>query len=226
MKRDAVRTLFLDLDGPLLDVAERYHRLHRDLVLRRGGQPLAAAEYWELKRDRTPEEEILARAGLSPGAAAAAAAAHRSRIESRRYLRFDRPWAWTAPALDSLARLATPVLITARRHRDRLLWQLARLGLEERFESVLAGPGDGTPLSKARLLLDSRLTWAPGSVLVGDSEVDIASGRALGLITVALDCGVRNAARLAACNPDLLLGDLRQVAPRLAALGRGRAERR
>ena len=62
--------IFLDLDGPVLDVSGRYHRIHRETVEALGGRPLPSPEYWEAKRNRVPESEILARTGLSPAAAA------------------------------------------------------------------------------------------------------------------------------------------------------------
>jgi phosphoglycolate phosphatase-like HAD superfamily hydrolase len=205
------RWILLDLDGTLLDVSRRYHRLHCDLARRQGGTPLPEAEYWSLKRDRTPEAEILARAGLTPSAAAAVAAARERRLESRRYLALDRPWPWTAAVLGELARRAPLALVTLRSHSDRLDAQLAALGLAAAFTRVVAGAGDGTPQAKAHLVRAAGIDPGPGSVLAGDTEVDIASGRALGVTTVAVESGLRNAARLAAWSPDALLADLRQL---------------
>ncbi|MEA2602414.1 MAG: hypothetical protein QOF89_3406 [Acidobacteriota bacterium] len=207
-----VHRIFLDLDGSLLDVAPRYHRLYCDLVSRLGCRPLDLADYWTAKRERVPEPEIMTRTGLSPEAAAWAAAARSSRIEERRYLRLDRLWPWTLPVLADLARRAPLVLVTLRRHPDRLRWQLDRLGLSPRFERVLASRSNGKPDAKAGLILREGFADLEGSVLVGDTEVDVASGRALGLRTAALTAGgLRTAARLAAWSPDALLEDLRQV---------------
>lgn len=204
--------IFLDLDGSLLDVAPRYHRLHSDFVSRLGGRPLEPAEYWEAKREGTREPALLARTGLSPEAAARADAARLRWIEGRRYLRLDRPWSWTLPVLQDLVRRAPLVLVTLRRRPDRLRRQLGILGLLPFFERVVAAPGDGTPEAKARLVREAGFTDLSGSVFVGDTEVDVASGRALGLRTAALSAGgLRTAARLAAWSPDALLEDLRQV---------------
>ncbi|HKH43104.1 MAG TPA: HAD family hydrolase [Thermoanaerobaculia bacterium] len=203
--------IFLDLDGTVLDVLPRYHRLHCDAVRRAGGEPLDEGEYWQAKREGIPELDLLARTGLAPPAAARAAEVRLRRIESRRYLALDRLWPWTETVLNALARIAPLVLVTLRHHPGRLGWQLGRLGLSGSFERVVAGGGDGTPEAKARLLRDAGLGGLEGSVLVGDTEVDIASGRALGLRTIALRCGIRSPASLAPWDPDLLLDDLRQV---------------
>jgi phosphoglycolate phosphatase len=211
--------ILLDLDGPLLDVRPRYHRLHSDVVLWRRGRPLDAAEYWQAKRLRVPEAGILERTGLD-GPAIRQAAARRARwIESRRYLRLDRTWPWTLEVLDTLSGFGPLLVVTLRRRRDRLLWQLRALGLRDRFQRIVSGAGDESPEAKALLLRQAGLAIPPGSVLVGDTEVDVASGRALGLRTVALSCGIRTADALAASRPDALLADLRQVAGHLLSLG-------
>jgi phosphoglycolate phosphatase len=210
------RWIFLDLDGTLLDVSRRYQHLHRDLVLRHGGRPLSREDYWALKRSRTPEAEILARAGVPSEAGAEIAAARERHLEERRYLRLDRPWPWTAAVLAGLAPYGRLALITLRSHSDRLLWQLDTLGLRAPFARVVSGRGDGTPQAKAGLVRAAGIDPAPGSLLVGDTEVDIASGKALGVRTAAVTCGLRDAAHLAAWAPDLLLDDLRGLPAALA----------
>jgi phosphoglycolate phosphatase-like HAD superfamily hydrolase len=109
--------------------------------------------------------------------------------------------------------------VSLRRHADRLTWQLERLALAGRFARVVSGAGDGDPEAKVRLLAAAGMGDLRGAVVVGDTGVDVASGKALGALTVALGCGLRSPARLAACGPDLLLDDLGQVAARLAAGG-------
>jgi phosphoglycolate phosphatase-like HAD superfamily hydrolase len=214
--------IFLDLDGPILDVSQRYHRLHCDLVSQHGGRPLDRDTYWQAKRERVPEPEILAPTGLSPQAIAEIETARGRRIESPKYLTFDRPWPWTIPVLEALADVSSLVLVTLRRHPDRLLRQLGELDLHRYFDRVVAGPGDGTVEAKARLLRDEGISFPPGSVLVGDTEIDIASGRALNLRTIAVRSGIRSDAQLERWAPDLLVDDLRQVLDHLEGKPRSR----
>jgi phosphoglycolate phosphatase len=211
--------ILLDLDGPLLDVLPRYHRLHCDLVSRHGGRPLDPEAYWNAKRERNPESGILARTGLDPRSIGEVLAERAHRIESRRYLQLDRTWPWTEATLADLSRLAPLVLVTVRRRRDQLLWQLGRLGIRDRFHRIVSGPGDETLEAKALLLRGAGLAIPPGSVLVGDTEGDVASGRALGLRTAAVTCGIRSAVRMAPWSPDALLADLRDVPGWLASFG-------
>lgn len=210
--------IIVDLDGTLLDVAPRYRRLHRDVVVRHGGRPLDGDDDWQAKRDGALEANLLALAGLTGAAASAADAARRSSLESRRYLRLDAPWPWTEAALDALGRLAPLVLVSLRRHADRLAWQLDRLGLRRRFAHVVCGPSTGDLEIKARLLRDAGLACPGGAVFIGDTEVDIASGRALGALTVAVGCGLRSPERLRSSQPNLLFDHLGHAAHELAAL--------
>ena len=203
--------IFLDLDGPVLDVSRRYHQVHQDVVERFGGWPLPRLAYWEAKRNLVAETEILARTGLPPEVAVQAEAERLLWIEAPKYLDLDEPWPWMGEVLEELDGLGQLALVTLRQHPDRLERQLIRTGLSLYFEHVIAGRGDGTPAAKAPLLRGSGISWGPGSVLVGDTEVDVASGRALGLRTVAVGCGIRTPAVLALWSPDALFEDLRQV---------------
>ena len=211
--------IFLDLDGTLLDVAPRYQKLHEDVVRRHGGAPLDPADYWQAKREGVAEQELLARTGLAPHSVAAAIEDRLLRIEEHRYLTLDRPWPWTKDVLKALEKLAPLVLVTVRKNADRVQWQLDRFRLRRMFQRVVVGPGDGTVEAKVGLVLQAGFfgKHLHGAVLVGDTEVDIASGRTLGLRTVAVASGLRSPARLAAWLPDLLLEDLRQLPDHLAA---------
>jgi phosphoglycolate phosphatase len=205
------RWIFVDLDGPIFDVSARYHRLHEDIVKKYGGWPFPRSVYWDAKRRMTPETEILVRCGLPEEAAREAEAERREKIEHPEYLAIDKPWPWLAEPLNDLEDFGRLALVTLRAHPDRLRAQLRRHPLDLFFREILAGRGDGTPRAKADLIRKSGLFFDPGSVLIGDTEVDVESGRALGIRTIALGCGIRTPELLERCAPDVLLEDLRQV---------------
>jgi phosphoglycolate phosphatase len=205
------RWIFLDLDGTLIDVSARYQRLHQDIVEQLGGWPFPPDAYWEAKRNLVPEREILLRTGLSAEAVQAALAERQANLENPKYLALDSTWPWLADVLDELESWGKLALVTLRNHPERLEHQVWELGLSLYSERVISGRGDGTPEAKASLLRDSGICWSLDSVLVGDTEVDIASGRALDLRTAAVSCGIRAPALLESWSPDVLLEDLRQV---------------
>jgi len=50
--------LFLDLDGPLLDVRARYHAVYTQIARELGVAPLPLDAYWQAKRQRAPLESF------------------------------------------------------------------------------------------------------------------------------------------------------------------------
>ena len=53
--------IFWDLDGPILDVSEKYHTLYKNILLENNMQALSKKEYWNLKKSKTTLSEILAK---------------------------------------------------------------------------------------------------------------------------------------------------------------------
>jgi phosphoglycolate phosphatase len=202
--------LYLDLDGTILDIREKYHRLHCRIALDLGRELLPRGTFWARKRTGVALEDLL------PDWDEAARAEYSRRwlaeIELPLYTRFDR---LVPGARESLLRLASQfelVLVTLRRDGQELRRQLRRLGVAPLFSRLLVrGDHDGTELTKAQLL---RLTVAPDgrrSVVVGDSEEDVRAARALGSPFVAVLTGMRDRDFLAALAPDLIIESVAQL---------------
>lgn len=96
---------------------------------------------------------------------------------------------------------------------------LAGLGVADRFARIW-GPADvpaRKPDPAGLLSLARDLETAPAeTILVGDSPVDVQTGRAAGVRTVGVTYGLDPDA-LRADPPDLLVDDLRELADRLSA---------
>ena len=200
----------IDLDGPILDVSERYYQVYCDTIKSIGGGPLSKQRYWDSKRNRISEPEILAASGAhDPDVIRAYLDARAKLIESSRYLLFDQVWPGTHETLKVLRAQATLALVTMRTSQELLDQQLERVKLLEAFDYILtAGPG---PVAsergerKARLVRDRFGKAAMGGWFVGDTETDILSGRLLELRTAAITFGIRTVAHLEAVSPDVML---------------------
>jgi phosphoglycolate phosphatase len=206
-------TLFFDLDGPLLDVSMRYASLHRDLLHAAGVQGMSADRYWERKRARVSEEEILRELGAL-GQAPNYLRQRLERVESPDYLMLDRPWPWTHEILGQFARRHPIVLVTARSSHLLLLEQLDRLELIAFFHEVLSEPARrGVEKQKARLIGNylRRHEKTADGWMIGDTEADIGAGQIVGLKTAAVRTGIRNAEILQLASPDHLLNDIREL---------------
>jgi phosphoglycolate phosphatase-like HAD superfamily hydrolase len=220
-------TLFLDLDGPILDAAERNFQVHCALVAELGGRmTLNRDELWRLKRAGQSSADLLA---LNPGPPVDRERFKRrwsEEIELPRWLALDTLQPGACATLEWLAQSWPLVLVTLRQRRDGLEDQLTRLGLARFFSSVLcANPAAGEGWETKRALVAASAFTGAG-VFIGDTEVDIRAGKLLGLATVAVLCGIRDRAALEAEQPGLIvsgLEDLKRIdLPALA----GKAPRR
>jgi len=95
---------------------------------------------------------------------------------------------------------------------------LQGLGVAGRFARI-CGAGD-VPAKKPdpaglRWILEQTGIPPEAAVLVGDSAIDVRTGRAAGVRTVGVTYGL-DPASLEAMPPDVLISDLRELAPRLS----------
>lgn len=200
--------IFFDLDGPILDVSERYFRVHRDIVEYFGGESIDKKKYWYLKRDCQPLSALLAMVG-NPMSEETYRTHWLDKIELMRYLRHDRVIRGAREQLKELRKRHILILVTLRQRRDHLSAQLKKLSLRPVFAAVLsASPvgGDGSHV-KQRLIGESKYLNGE-SLIVGDTEIDIRAGKRLGIRTVAVLSGIRNHNRLAEEDPDCIVENI------------------
>ncbi|HEB72357.1 MAG TPA: HAD family hydrolase [Nitrospirae bacterium] len=212
--------IIFDLDGPILDVRPRYIHLYRSLAAKHGatGPLLDDAGYWELKRQRIPEKEIVRRSGLPDRRFAAYWNERMALIETEQCLARDRLHPFFEEAIKSLPRLADRYIATLRNRRGPLIRQLDRLGLMSLFCAVLSEDNNaGDAGAKERLVRRSGILdgYIGSLYFVGDTEVDIVTARSLGAVAVAVESGIRNRAVLERERPDALLPDIRGLIPLL-----------
>ena len=58
--------IFFDLDGPILDVSEKYYKVYADILSQKGFRVLSKTEYWDAKRNKIPEYDILLKSMAIP----------------------------------------------------------------------------------------------------------------------------------------------------------------
>lgn len=210
-----MKVCFCDLDGPLLEVSEKYYRAYADIIAENGGQPLLKERYWNLKRQRMPSSELL-HLSATPGLSAVAFGSNwAARVESREYLRYDRLQAGAREAVEALAQRYELVLVTLRRSRELLMWQLGETGLLPRFDAILSSGEDRTPRWRIKHdLITAHYSGGPRSYswFIGDTETDIEAGRNLGTRTIAIANGIRTEEMLRRSSPDILLPAISEIA--------------
>ena len=201
--------VFLDLDGPILDVSHKYWRVHRDVLIELGKSYLPKDEYWHLKRTRTPVPDILARVGAQD-IADVYTRMRIGRIETPEYLKYDRVWPGVREALAALGRDHRLVLVTLRRSVEALHGELERLELTPLFDRVLSSGEQRTPRWQIKVDLIRSDGYRAGTLgmIVGDTETDILAGKQLGLRTVGVLCGIRAKEHLEAAGADIILSSV------------------
>jgi phosphoglycolate phosphatase len=210
------RSVYLDLDGPILDVSEKYYRVHGAILGNMGCPSLNKDEFWSMKRRQATD--LLA--GSCPQLNDKAyAKAWLDRIETREFLAFDAIVPGAVEVLGQLMKEYHLFLVTLRQNPALLRWELETLGLSHFFVKVLSAHSATTPgwQVKADLIREAGLDARGGLAIIGDTEVDILAGKALGLTTIAVTNGIRARQLLEAVEPDFIIPDITGLPPLVEA---------
>jgi phosphoglycolate phosphatase-like HAD superfamily hydrolase len=203
--------IYLDLDGPILDVSARYYAIYSDLLQREGFVPLDQSSYWSLKRMSFQESAIVAH-NCPDNFIEDYLVERQNLIEDPAYLALDRLHPGVLEQLQAWSGSHQLILVTLRRNYQSLAAQLAYSGIRPFLSDVLVGT-IGCPGWRAKKeRIESHMRDASNAFIIGDTEADMLAAHALELPSVAVTCGIRTRRLLSHLAPDLLvknLGELR-----------------
>jgi phosphoglycolate phosphatase len=201
--------LVFDLDGTLIDSRGDIVRSCNRALVASGRAPLPAAAVESLVGDGS--RTLVARAAGLPEADPAVDGLLAAFLED--YLAHPVEHTSLLPgvlaALDALD--GWPLAVCTNKARGVTLKVLAALGISSRFAAVIAGGDtpDRKPSPGPVLAALAALGVGPAqAALVGDSPVDVAAGRAAGVLVVAIPGPFVTTAQLAAAGPDVLLSSI------------------
>ncbi|MFA6260432.1 MAG: HAD family hydrolase [Bacteroidia bacterium] len=196
---------FLDFDGTLIDVSEKYYRTYLDILTDDNQRSLDKYLYWELKRSKMPEKLI----HQISGAVVPDFSNKRKRIiETDSYQKFDVLIPGADETLRTLSGKGKLILVTLRHSHEHVLKQLKNLGIHDYFEAILSSGNEEEPKWKIKQEMIQRYfnqILPEESVLIGDTETDILAGKAFNFKTVGVLSGMRNYDYLSKVNPDVIL---------------------
>lgn len=204
--------VFFDLDGPILDVSYKYYRVYADIVRENGLLVLGKEEYWDCKRRKIPEKQILNMTGAE-SIYEAYAEKRKSIIEMDEYLVYDKLQDGAQEILENLESEFDLILVTLRTVRTQLEKELESFGLMKFFKKVLSSGADTEPRWKIkyelvrRFMDESQVGFGP-HIMVGDTETDIIAGNELGFRTVAVSNGIRTREILMAVRPGQIIDSI------------------
>ena len=211
-------TFYIDLDGPVLDVSERYYRVYRAIIERRGRQPLDKSAFWEARRRGATLLDVC---DVDSAEHPAIRQEWAEMIERGDFLGHDHLVPGVVRALTDLASRHRLCLVTLRRHATRAEAQTRAFGIRDRFDLFLAAAdrtGHGGDI-KARLVRESPGFDAASAVVIGDSEADVMAARVLRVPSVAVTNGIRSEVFLCRLRPAMMVPSLAVLPDMLPRLG-------
>ena len=193
------KIIFFDLDGTILNVWDRFWHIHSVLSTRTNLKPIPFALYLRLKRQRfdeytyfkeafSKEEYKKLKIGL---------------LEELKYLGLDSLNKQVVSVIEKVSRRRKIGLLTYRRNRENLMWQLENCGIINYFEQIININPDKS--DKVNYLKRK------ASVYLGDTQDDIKAAREAGVVAVGCGWGLVDPSILSAAKPDYLLKDPREL---------------
>lgn len=165
---------------------------------------LSQDDYWELKRNKVPEQEIVAKTANNEFVADYLSERLQV-IESIEYLRHDRLQPGIQELLNELAKEQELTLVTLRNRRENLMWELNHFNLGFYFANILTKEDNhGDYRIKMELISGFCGSDNAQGVLIGDTEADIRAARELGLISCGVTFGIRTEKYIRNLRPDYI----------------------
>lgn len=199
------KNIFLDLDGTLLDVRKRLYNLFQELVPQ---SKFTFDEYWELKRTRINQEQLLSKwFEYSEEEISAFEKLWVAKIEDDERLQLDEPFAFVAEFLEEIFKKNTLYIVTGRQYPERVLGQIENFGWGKYFEKILV-----TEQSKSKFeLIKNNIDVSSEDIFIGDTGEDILTGKKLGIKTIAVTSGIFNKEVLSEYDPDLIINNVEEI---------------
>jgi len=205
---------FFDFDGTLINIKNKVYKAHVNSCIRNNQKPFKKETYWRLKRNRTPEEEIV---NFSPNIFKKYNAFRIENLEDETSLELDTVYPGVKELLKKLNNENTILfLITRRKYTDRLKEELTRLNLLNYFQYILTpSPKKSKENINGKMMLIQSKKYiykdCKEKVIIGDTEDEIECGKMLSFKTVGVTNGMRNPETLRKFNPDYLLNSAKDL---------------
>lgn len=199
------RTLYLDLDGTLIDARKRLYNLYVDLT----GSKLSFDVYWKYKREQRSNDWLLINIENYPiKGIEEFKEKWLKKIELKQYLDFDELFPNTKELLIELESSLDLILITGRQSYTNLIWQLEKYQIAHYFKRIL-NTANKTP--KEEMIRNYTGIFQPNDIIIGDTGIEVIAGKNLGIITVAVLSGFRNKESLEKYQPDYIFSSINQL---------------
>ena len=197
-----MNTIAFDLDGTLIDVSERDYKIYSDILLKMGYTPILKKEYWPLRRDVTDIHYILSLSGLvSEEEVSFFLKERKTLMEEWSYLSIDQPFEDVITTLAELSKRFNLIILTKRYNSEGTECQVTELGFTKYAELTIVTESKEGAMGKIDNLV----------AMIGDTENDIVPANNIGIKSIAVTTGIRNAEKLSTCSPSIIVNSLSEV---------------
>jgi phosphoglycolate phosphatase-like HAD superfamily hydrolase len=222
--------IITDFDGPIMDVSERYYQVYllclaQTKKTEQEVYALSKAEFWALKRSKTPEVTIGIESGLSAEQAIQFSHLRKELVHQLVYLKFDRV---ISTALDVLTQIQQQnidlVVMTMRRDRE-LDYAFNQAPLAQFFpdnrrynlrnDYIKTKDELDKPLLMSRAIQE--LPPVDRTWMIGDTEADIAAAKSQNIPFIGVLSGIRDQLTLEKFQPDMIVNNLQEAVATILA---------
>ncbi|NJK41236.1 MAG: HAD family hydrolase [Acaryochloridaceae cyanobacterium SU_2_1] len=222
-------TVLCDLDGPLIDVSQRYYKtyqlalaetqsLYRSQNLSLLLTPLRLDQFWQMKQSKYPDQEIALASGLGVEQVEIFLSQVQRLVNQPLLLREDLLQPGVHASLQQLQEMRARLVVVTLRCQAQAVQLLEQYQLSH-FFTFIRGTRDhqaayqNYALYKQALLEEILACLGPSSPeqhfwMIGDTEADIIAAQAMNIKTIALTCGMRNQAFLEPLQPTSIQSNL------------------
>lgn len=192
--------IYFDLDGTLIDSRLRLYSLFQQLVPQ---SKFSFEEYWNLKRNKINHATILKQYfNFQENEITLFENSWMNLIEEESFLKLDKPFEGVTEYLMSLKKRGFHLyLVTSRQFKIKVLIQINNFEWTDIFDDILVTQQKTEKTELIKSIIHSNST----GVIVGDTGKDIATGKLLGLKTVAVLSGFLSKKTLSSYNPDIIV---------------------
>ena len=216
--------IFFDLDGPIVDVSDRYYRAYLESLKDLDSKTIKFLEkndFWELKRNRITDFEIGLLSGLNIHDSKVAGELRKDLSFRNDFLVQDKLFDDVCPMFDFLKSQKVTFCIVTLRRKKQLALAIKQFKLDKYIKPEFAFSLEDAhkitnDIQEKYILLVSamnKLDVASQKVwFIGDTETDVFAGRLAKVSkVVAISRGIRSKEQLDVVKPDYLINNLTEV---------------
>jgi len=183
--------IFVDFDGTVIDIKNKCYEIYKNACFKFGLRIFCKDIYWKYRRKSYSEKEIILKRNKNSLKIDQYLSFRLKCLESKQYLDFDK-LIINKNKISKIKRCFDLYLITLRKNKKNLLWEINKMNIKELFKEVICSSsrkrqGD---FDRKKALLNKFSPFLPTDILIGDTEMDYLLGEKLKIQTLIVDSGI------------------------------------